>query len=86
MLYKKRPHAVEATQWFPGVEIAGAPIVRQHNGESGLTLKLKTLEGVMLGNAGDWVVGPGVANEYWIVREDVFKQTYELVPLTSEGT
>lgn len=38
--------------------------------------EIKTLEGVMVGNPGDWLI-TGVAGERYPCRDDIFRATYE---------
>ena len=40
-------------------------------------LYIKTLEGYMKANIGDYII-KGVKNEFYPCREDIFKMTYEL--------
>ena len=40
------------------------------------TLYIKTLEGVMKANVGDYII-KGVKNEFYPCREDIFRMTYE---------
>jgi len=40
--------------------------------------EIKTLEGVMVGNPGDWLI-TGVAGERYPCRDDIFLATYEEV-------
>ena len=42
------------------------------------TLTIKTLEGNMIANIGDWII-KGVKGEYYPCKPDIFEQTYELV-------
>ena len=37
---------------------------------------IKTLEGTMHANVGDWIV-IGTNNEKWPVKKEIFKKTYE---------
>lgn len=39
--------------------------------------QIKTLEGRMIAKPGDWIIR-GVAGEYYPVRDDIFRTTYEL--------
>lgn len=38
--------------------------------------EIKTLEGTMIGNPGDWLI-TGVAGEKYPCKEDIFRATYE---------
>lgn len=40
--------------------------------------KLRTLEGDMVMLSGDYVV-KGDHDDYWVVRKDIFEDTYEIV-------
>jgi len=40
--------------------------------------EIKTLEGVMVGNPGDWLI-TGVAGERYPCRDEIFRATYEEV-------
>jgi hypothetical protein len=42
------------------------------------TLKIQTPEGVMTVNIGDWII-KGVAGEFYPVKDDIFRLTYESV-------
>ena len=41
-------------------------------------VSIETLEGVMVGDPGDWLI-TGVNGEQYPCKDDVFKKTYELV-------
>ena len=41
-------------------------------------IEIKTLEGVMVGNVGDWLI-TGVKGEQYPCKPDIFKATYEPV-------
>ena len=41
-------------------------------------LEIKTLDGTMIANVGDWIV-KGVKGEFYPVKNDVFLATYEIV-------
>lgn len=76
--YKKRPLVVEALQWtgvnFDEMSEFCNVIKDRH----GTTITLDTLEGPMMAYAGAYVV-KGLVGEYWAVREDVFKGSYDPV-------
>lgn len=80
MKYRKKPVEVEAIQWKPGMLLPGVAMAELGDGPLGAPgsfFRLQTIEGVMTGHEGDWIVGPGAAGEYWIVRKDIFELTYE---------
>jgi len=43
-----------------------------------LPVEIETLEGVMRGDVGDWLIC-GINGEFYPCKHDVFKQTYEKV-------
>lgn len=95
--FRKKPVVVEAIQW-KGVwsHVAGwmvsisedgfafpigtaPPITRNEDG----SLEIKTLEGVMVAEVGDWIIR-GVKGEFYPCKPDIFEATYErkvIVPL-----
>jgi len=46
---------------------------------------VKTLEGIMSGQAGDWLA-EGIGGERWIIANDIFERTYELEVEPNEYT
>ncbi len=80
--YRKKPVVIEARQWEPPstkeklaewlrwLPASAAPI--------GSGLSIKTLEGVMRANEGDWII-KGVAGEFYPCKPDIFEATYEEV-------
>jgi len=92
--YRKKPVIIEAEQWLPcrkydgvspSVEMPTPPIPCEF-----LLLKrkywlfgkqewwIKTLEGELKPNSGDWII-KGVQGEYYPCKPDIFEKTYELV-------
>ena len=41
-------------------------------------VRIKTLEGMMIGNIGDWII-KGVNGEFYPCKPDIFEKTYEEV-------
>jgi len=84
--FRKRPVVIEAFQinketpgndtpeWLMKAFDSGNAKVN----EQGLGVDLKTLEGVMLGSWGDWVI-QGVSGEIYPCKPDIFDKTYEPV-------
>lgn len=60
--FRKRPVEIEA------VQVGGDP--------ADGSLVIRTLEGDMRANPGDWIIR-GVAGELYPCRQDIFEQTYE---------
>ena len=81
--YRKRPVVIEAVQWtgrnlreifaFCGQENI-APIERRPDYD----LKIKTLEGVLKADRGDYII-KGVQGEIYPCKPDIFKSTYEQI-------
>lgn len=83
MRYRKKPVVIEALQWngdWPEmVRFLGNCGYDLAVDTAGLhTFKIETLEGSMIVRLGDYVI-KGVMGEYYPCREDIFKQTYEVV-------
>jgi hypothetical protein len=89
--YRKNPVVIEAVQFTqeasqkPQFNIDDDRIfglTTRHNipvcvdGEGTKSLKIKTLEGTLTANIGDWII-VGVKGELYPCRDDIFKQTYE---------
>ena len=74
--YRKRPLVIEAVQFDPGQPwpecIIPLPDTPTTNGY------IRTLEGDMVVNPGDWVI-TGVKGENYSCKDDVFRMTYEAV-------
>jgi hypothetical protein len=56
-------------RWFG----MGDHVAVEFDGESHT---VQTLEGRVRVEPGDWIVGPGPANEHWVVDDYVFKKKY----------
>lgn len=89
MKYRKKPIEVEAMRVpkrWRGNDLpldlaklvvwlgAGGPWKMGTNGE----IEIKTLEGVMLANPGDWII-KGVKGEFYPCKPDIFEATYDAV-------
>ncbi len=80
MKFRKKPVEVEAIRWDGNLStlidisaIAGKRTVTRT--EEG-TLTILTIEGVMTGNIGDWII-QGVKGEIYPCKPDIFDATYE---------
>ena len=86
--YRKKPVEIDAVQLHMfnmdslieqmrrdgyEVESFSQPPMRAVSG-----LKIKTLEGIMQANFGDWII-KGVQCEYYPCKPDIFEKTYDLV-------
>lgn len=47
-------------------------------------IEIRTLEGVMTANLGDWII-KGVKGEFYPCKLEIFEQTYEPVTEASDG-
>lgn len=78
--YRKKPVVIEARQ-FDGTDESVEWLLPQlKSGEIGRAtnkLYIKTLEGVMTANKGDYII-KGVNGEFYPCKPDIFEQTYEL--------
>lgn len=89
--FRKKPIVIEAVQikkgmgrtapeWFPDAVLSGELIP---HGMGAVTrdmpwVEVSTLEGVMRGDAGDWIIR-GVKGELYPCKNDIFEATYERV-------
>ncbi len=87
MRYRKKPLVIDAWQWLPGnLEAAGRLVGEllaagaDFHHPSGLgettTLVIRTLEGEMVAQPGDWVI-KGVKGEFYPCKPEIFEATYE---------
>ena len=79
MKYRKKPVTVEAIRWMgdnaPEVDL----FVFDHENrywDDDNKLIIKTLEGEMIAELGDWII-KGIKGEFYPCKNDVFEQTYE---------
>ncbi|MDM5132914.1 hypothetical protein OB962_18240 [Aeromonas piscicola] len=87
-IFRKKPVEIEA-HVFTGSSTS-ASAIRQwmetgqfrprevHTRDIGAPLEIKTLEGVMSANPGDYII-KGVAGEFYPCKPDIFRATYEQV-------
>lgn len=86
--YQKKPIIIEAHQ-FDGSSTGVAELSNWINGgrykhsqirtrDLGRTLIIKTLEGEMTAQAGDYII-KGIQGEFYPCKPDIFKATYEKV-------
>ena len=79
MKYRKKPVVVEAVQFNGTDESAEWLLPQLISGEIGRScnkLYIKTLEGVMEANVGDYII-KGVNGEFYPCKPDIFEKTYE---------
>lgn len=87
--YKKKPVTLSAFQlgyqdiplWFQGAIkdnlVSNIDAFLENANE---TIKIKTLEGVMVAKKGDWIIR-GVKGEIYPCKDEIFKETYDFVDL-----
>lgn len=89
MKFRKKPVVIEAFQtgqdgvpmpkWIMDAVRAGTvSIVADANTGQHLYADIKTLEGFMRADPGDWII-KGVAGELYPCKDDIFQATYEPV-------
>lgn len=86
--YRKKPVLIEAhelTRKFADViveQFIGLENVKEYNygefKEDACYIEIKTLEGVMTANEGDYII-KGIKGEFYPCKPDIFKATYEKV-------
>ena len=72
--FRKKPIMIEAAQWFAN---GHCPFWAQKAvSEHGDHFSVQTLEGVMRGDPGDWII-KGVKGEIYPCKQDIFAATYD---------
>ena len=85
MLYRKKPVVISAVRFEDTPDSLVAigrmgldPIVVSYADPAAPILTIKTLEGVMSANVGDYVIR-GVKGEFYPIKAEIFLETYERV-------
>jgi hypothetical protein len=89
MKYRKKPVVIEAFNWTGDKEQIEDPIwiiealkndlaYFENQGTEQVKLCIRTLEGTMTTNRGDWII-KGVSGEFYPCKPDIFEKTYEKV-------
>jgi hypothetical protein len=89
MYFKKKPVIIEAVQLVKGMDSPDWLTLAVANGRVALhgtnpvtrdqpRAEIKTLEGTMLADTGDWIIR-GVNGELYPCKPDIFEKTYEPV-------
>jgi hypothetical protein len=81
MKYRKKPVVIDAERFYPldwvyGHKVRGVDRMEM-DGHQPYGV-VKTLEGEMRAEHGDWIIR-GVAGEFYPCKPDIFEATYELV-------
>jgi len=77
MKYRKKPIVIEAVQWIGNNTRQINSFAAPHGVHDGKVV-IQTLEGVMQGDIGDWII-KGVKGEFYPCKPDIFEETYEPV-------
>ena len=91
MRYRKKPVVVDAfripsgdegaepfTRWAEEMGLFGHFEWVYADGLESAAVLIRTLEGTMRGDPGDWVIR-GVKGEFYPCKDEIFRQTYEAV-------
>ncbi len=81
--FRKKPIVIEAVQFTGEASISAISFMVAGTrtitwGRNKDTLSIKTLEGTMQANISDWII-KGIKGECYPCRDDIFRETYELV-------
>ena len=82
--YRKKPVVIEAHQWNPRERPTALPdwlwdaigMTPELFNENDGSIGIRTLEGTMIANPGDWIIR-GVQGELYPCKPDIFAATYE---------
>lgn len=77
--YKKKPVVIQAIQLTDENEQELNSLMKELVGvieiTSADTIQIRTLEGVMIANWGDWIIR-GINGEYYPCKPDIFEKSY----------
>lgn len=87
--YRKKPVVIEAFQWTGDINqtedpewmikaIENGSVFFSNAGTKGVSLNIRTLEGVREASRGDYII-QGVNGEIYPCKHDIFEKTYEEV-------
>ena len=87
--YRKKPVTIEAFKWTADENQTEDPLwiveaIRKgdvffsNKGTENIKMHIKTLEGEMIANIGDYII-KGIKNELYPCKSDIFYQTYEKI-------
>lgn len=81
--YRKKPVVIEAVRWHGDNEDDMSAFLREGSGgcevgriERGCPIHIRTLEGVMRAEVGDWIIR-GLKGELYPCKPDIFAASYE---------
>ncbi|HEY5973805.1 MAG TPA: hypothetical protein VIU41_03605, partial [Geobacteraceae bacterium] len=92
--FRKKPVVIEAMlfsggngweieRWSDRRVIPSPVLEPSPDNPSGSYLQVHTLEGIMIGNPGDWII-KGIKGEFYPCKPDIFEATYEPVAATPQ--
>lgn len=76
--YCKKPVEIEAIQWNGENELEIKAFVGDAAKFTATSLAIKTLEGTMIAQVGDFIIR-GVDGEFYPCKPDIFEKTYDKV-------
>ncbi len=76
--YRKKPVVIEAVQWTGNNFGELTDFMHDAYGVDNKKVTIKTLEGTMTADIGDWII-KGVQGEFYPCKPGIFAATYELV-------
>lgn len=77
--YRSKPKMIYAIQWDGGNEaqvLAFAKGGDAHHNPEFMTISLRTLEGVMTADVGDFII-QGIQGEFYPCKPEIFEKSYE---------
>ena len=78
MKFRKKPVVIDATQFDPREHVKNWAEGVYTDKESPTGFSIGTLEGKHEVTPGDWII-TGVKGEYYPVKDEIFKATYDLL-------
>ena len=78
MKLRKKPVVIEAVQWIGNNLSEIQRFYRPNEILIGDKIVIRTLEGTMTADKGDWIL-KGIKGEYYPCKPDIFAETYEKV-------
>ena len=83
--YRKKPVVIEAVEFKDEIhcfeeldKLEMDPIRVDYKNPDKPVIKIETLEGIMIGQVGDFII-KGVNGEFYPCKPDIFKKTYDKI-------
>lgn len=78
-LYRKKPIIIKAVQYKTGMKHPALRLAYDYmTSNTPIGVGIKTLEGFMIVNDGDWII-KGIHGEFYPCKNAIFQKTYEKV-------